>query len=636
MRPIHERMADALRIVLVLLVGAVPCLAATLSVQVDPTGVKAGDPFTLTVSVEDGTVEKVDLPRLDGLESMPGVDSMTFAFTGGTLITTTTRKYQFIAAQAGDFTIPPFDVTLKGGTTLRSQALKFHVADGGDSPGANTAGSTNTAEIRAGPVVLPPVNPTASADQAGATPGASPDAPATAAATAPRDKDDGPAKVYMVITPQATDAYAGELVPLRIDFYIRQEANADQDSLPTIKGSNFLMNDFAVRGHASLALVEGMPYECDTFLTAIAAPKSGDFPLAVERDTYWVKSAATNDIDPLGFTKSTNLAHGTITSNQFTMHVHSLPDEGRPENFSGAVGEFAVSSDAQPATVAMGEPVTLTFGITGSGNFDYVHCPVLADDAHWKAYAATSTITFTDEERTQGTKTFEQLVMPEENGNVPLPRATFSYFNTRLKQYVTVPINLPTVAVTGAMPIPTATASAPSVGVEISVKPVVADDFLPNRVDLGDTQSNMSPVYQKPWFWILQGVFVALPLLGLLVFFVRRRMFAGQENAESVSRRRSLRQEQSTMADAVRQGDARAFFVAARHAVQLQLGTQWALSPEAITLGEIRRRDPSLAETLTPFFAQTDEVIYSARPSMNIDLAHWDRITRELLQLQAA
>jgi len=90
------------------------------------------------------------------------------------------------------------------------------------------------------------------------------------------------------------------------------------------------------------------------------------------------------------------------------------------------------------------------------------------------------------------------------------------------------------------------------------------------------------------------------------------------------------------MADAVRQGDARAFFVAARHAVQLQLGTQWALSPEAITLGEIRRRDPSLAETLTPFFAQTDEVIYSARPSMNIDLAHWDRITRELLQLQAA
>ena len=68
----------------------------------------------------------------------------------------------------------------------------------------------------------------------------------------PRDKDGGPAKVFIIITPETADVFVGQSVPLRIDFYIREEANADQNSLPTIKGSDFLMNDFSVRGHASL------------------------------------------------------------------------------------------------------------------------------------------------------------------------------------------------------------------------------------------------------------------------------------------------------------------------------------------------------------------------------------------------
>jgi hypothetical protein len=121
----------------------------------------------------------------------------------------------------------------------------------------------------------------------------------------------------MILTPQSTTAYVGEMVPLRIDFYIRQEANADQDSLPTIKGSDFLMNDFTVRGHESMTILENESYEIDTFLSAFAAPKSGDFPLAMERDTYWVKAVTASGMDPFGFTRNTNLGHGTIARNSW-------------------------------------------------------------------------------------------------------------------------------------------------------------------------------------------------------------------------------------------------------------------------------------------------------------------------------
>ena len=91
------------------------------------------------------------------------------------------------------------------------------------------------------------------------------------------------------------------------------------------------------------------------------------------------------------------------------------------------------------------------------------------------------------------------------------------------------------------------------------------------------------------------------------------------------------------MTEAVRRGDAVAFFVAARHAIQLQLASRWNLKPEAITMGEIRGRDAHLAETLEPLFAQADEVIYSGRASGNLDLAAWEhRVRSELLQPQPA
>ena len=91
------------------------------------------------------------------------------------------------------------------------------------------------------------------------------------------------------------------------------------------------------------------------------------------------------------------------------------------------------------------------------------------------------------------------------------------------------------------------------------------------------------------------------------------------------------------MTDAVRRDDARAFFLAARHAIQLQLGAQWKVNPEALTLGEIRSRDPQLAETLEPLFTQAGEVIYSGQPSTGLDLARWEqRVRTELLQPQPA
>jgi hypothetical protein len=405
------------------------------------------------------------------------------------------------------------------------------------------------------------------------------------------------------------------------------------------------MNDLSFRPNNEERLVMNEAYRCESWITAISAPKSGDFPLHMERDSYWVKSITGsgpgNGLAPFSFlqlfSRRANLAHEQIASNQVTIHVHALPTEGRPSNFTGAIGQLKVTGDAQPGSLAVGEPVTLRFTVSGEGNFDYVRCPALPDDPAWKTYVPSSKTNYLDESRTRAVKTFEQAVIPQKNGNVPLPMASFSYFDPDTKQYVTVPVALPEITVTGS-PTPLAS-TAPSGGSDSTAASATppAAGFLPNRLEIGSPRTSLTPIYLQPWFWGVQVGFISLPLVGALLLFLRSRSAPDNGRAERALRQRSLHHEEDAMAEAVRRGDALAFFVAARHAIQLQLGSQWKLKAEAITMGEIRERDPHLAETLEPLFAQADEVIYSGEASPGLDLAHWEhRVRTELLQSQPA
>ena len=621
--------------------------AATLTQQIDPPEVNVGDQVVITLTVQNGSMDNLQLPPVDGLQVVGTRSATNITVVNGTLSKATSFNFAVIARHPGDLTIPAFELRTQEGDLLHARPMKLHVLGNGSpstniapesaapSPASPPAPTTNAPVNPNGPVVMPPTN----AATAAAPPGNGTPATTTGSNPAPpRDKDGGPAKVFMIITPQTTDAYVGQSIPLRIDWFIRLDVNYEQNSLPTIKGSDFLMNSFTTRGHVSEGLLENEQYGRETWITAISAPKSGDFPLSMERDSYWIKSIANNGPDPFSgfFNRQPDLAHEPIPSNQVIVHVHALPTEGRPAHFTGAIGQFAVTGDAQPASVALGEPASLYFSVSGEGNFDYVRCPALPDDPAWKAYIPSSSINYRDESHTHAVKTFQQAVIPQKNGNVPLPAARFSYFDPATKQYVTVPIALPTITVTGSAAPPASAALAGGEDSATRALPPRANELAPNRLEFGSLQTDLTPVYRRPWFWIVQGGLVSLPLLGALFLLLRSRSAPDDDRVGRALRRRSLQQEEDAMAEAVRRGDALAFFVAARHAIQLQLGAQWNLKPEALTLGEIRGRDPQLAETLEPLFVQADEVIYSGRASSKVDLAQWESRVRELLQPQPA
>jgi hypothetical protein len=624
----------------ILVLGALSCRAAsTLSQEITPTEANVGDQVSVAITVQGGDIKRQDssgmysmpsyavaLPTVNGLQWSPSLMAQTVNENGSV---STTLTFTLTVTRAGDFTIPTFAVPLDDGTTLHTKPMKLHVAGDATSPAPASSSapppSLSTSSTN-GPVVMPPV--------VGPTPPPGTDTDATPALTVPLGSDGQPAKVFMVITPDTTDAYVGQSIPLRIEWFILGTAYADQNSLPTIKGSDFLMKDLAPRFREDPFTFGDQQYTRQIWLTAISAPKSGDIPLQMERDSYWAKSFE-NITDMFGNIVGLrpNLAHELIPSNLLTIHVHPLPTEGRPEHFTGAIGQFTVNATAQPDPLAveLGEPVILTFSVSGAGNFDYVRCPRLASDPAWKSYVPTSKTDYEDEAHTQGTKTFTESVIPKQGGTLPLPPAEFSYFDPATKHYVTIPLSLPSVIVTGSE---IASSPAPTDVASDTAAPPPAGGFLPNRVVLGSLQSSLEPVYGQTWYWAVQGGLTLALAAAALVAFLTSRVKPDDGLAERLRHQLSLQQEQQAMAEAVRDRKALAFFLAARHAIQLQLGARWHLNPEALTLGEIRQRDPDLAETLAPLFTQADEVIYSGGTGGNFDLAHWERHVRELLQPQ--
>ena len=583
----------------------------------------------VTLTITGGTIGGVQFPEVDGLSHGGTRMQVKSGDENGGTETSVELAFALIPMRPGDFTLPAFDIHTQEGDTLHVKPMKLHVVATGNQPVILNA--TPAQSPPAGPVVMPPPNaapPSPSADPNAS--GSSADAPV------PRDKDGSLAKVFLIITTQTTNAYVGQAVGMEIDFFIREDVYADQNSLPTIKGSDFLMNSFVTRGHNSRIILENEQYIRETWITAISAPKSGDFPLDMERDTYWIKGYKNTPVTSFFggvFGRQADLAHEMVSSNHLTMHILPLPDEGRPAHFTGAIGQFIVSGEAQPASVNIGEPVTLRYEVRGEGNFDYVRCPALADDPAWKTYTPRSGTNYLEESRRQAVKTFEQSVIPRVRGNVPLPAATFSYFDPAAKHYVTVPIKLPEIVVSGSST-PLAE-SAPNPGTEVTSVAATpkADYFQPNRLELGELQTSLVPAYRHAWFWAVQTALIALPMAGVLMLFIRARTAPDAGLAARQLRERSVHAEQDAMSAAVTRHDAPGFFLAARHAVQLQLGAQWNTPPEALTLGEIRRRDPELAERLAPFFAQADEVIYSGRATPGLNLSEWDRRVRaELLQ----
>src|SRR5262249_57567617 len=111
--------------------------------------------------------------------------------------------------------------------------------------------------------------------------------------------------------------------------------------------------------------------------------------------------------------------------------------EGQPAGFDTAsVGKLTLATRADRTKVAVGEAVTLTVEIRGTGNIRNVRPPALPALAGWKSYEPKVNVSLDAGEAISGVKTVEILLLPEHPGTTILPALELATFDPETKTYV--------------------------------------------------------------------------------------------------------------------------------------------------------------------------------------------------------
>lgn len=597
---------------------------ATVTATIDPAEISLGDSTQLTVTVSGGASQPT-VPRVDGLEIIGVGESTQISIVNGSITQNSSRTFSVTPQQAGTFTIPAL---VSGDAKSEPLTLKVDAGSGGTTQTAPApAQQPQTQPSGNGPVVMPPPNAN----------------PAAQAQTSPvaRGKYGS-----IEITLPKKEFYDGELAPIEIKVLISEEVQASITDLPQFTSDGFTLNTLSARPEQTEEMVDGHPYHILVWHTALTAVKPGSFTLNLSMPlTVVVPQRMPDASDPdqfnsffqnalramQGVKKQVNLSETTET-----LKVLPLPQEGRPANFSGAVGLFEAESSASPTHVNVGDPVTLTLTITGHGNFDRVSSDMLSGDANWKTYGAKTHFDPLDSVGYAGTKTFEQPVIPV-NGSVhEVPALSFSYFNPERQQYATCTTAPVPVSVTGA--IPAAPAPAPvnalasganaltAYSPSAPAPPVPAGpDLRMNQIEAGGTVTTLEPVYLSPLFLAAQ----ALPLLALvggLAFLRHRRSALHPDRTRLSAAQIAIRQQVAAMDAAMQDQQAGPFFVHARNALQQRFGQAWKMRPEAITVTDIDSRLGEAGANARTVFEMADQAVYSDLQLAEADLQQWRQV----------
>jgi hypothetical protein len=387
---------------------------------------------------------------------------------------------------------------------------------------------------------------------------------------------------YFKLVIPKKEVFVGEVVIVELQVYVREgvaNANNILASVDRFEGSLLKADNFTVlkSAHAQGRRVQvgNAIYGVATLVNAVSPVKAGTLSIGAQ-DTQLTLQMRRDPYDLFGIPRQV-----VLTAEPQTLTVLPLPKDKVPPGFNGAIGNFTLAVNAGPTTVAAGDPITVRVQIAGRGAFDSLKLPEQTTWRGFKTLPPSEKIEAPDALGIQATKTFEQVVMPE-NGDVKaLPPFYFSFFDPDKKSYQTLtsqPVPL-IVKPSVAAPVPTVAASA-SRGQDA---PPPTRDIVHIKPRIGVLAQTGPPLMRQPWFVALQGV----PLLGWLSVLAWRRRADQFANNPRLRRQRQVAQVVREGLDQLRQfasgNKSEDFFATMVHLLQEQLGERLDLPASAIT-----------------------------------------------------
>ena len=588
--------------------------AGTALQSIEPSTIPLGGSAQLTITSIGSEMASITPPMVPGLEFFAVGQTQQIQIINGVRSSRTTVIYQVTAQQAGVFSIP--------------SAL----------PGAEPVVLTVTRGTGSTPNG-PPANGSAPNGSAGSAPGGSPPPQPSSSLPADSTRQGAAGAAFVRLRLSKHNLYVGEMVPVDIQVGARDGMVASLNGPPTLNGDAFTLSKLPENPSRTEEVVDGKPFIVFTWHTALVAVKPGtltltmDTPLTVRvrtpgrPDGGFFSGSGFEDLfnDPAfqNFFGTSTQRDVTVSSAPETFTVQALPTDGRPADFSGAVGKFTVSGEISQDKAAEGDPITLRMRVSGEGDFDRVSSSMLSDADGWKSYTPTAKFKPEDDIGYRGEKIFEQPLISIQPGKRTVPEAHFSWFDPATGRYEESHTEPLSVDIT---PAPGGSSLAGGSAVSSSAAPSLAGNeaapaWRPDHPDDGrGRMGSLTPHYFQPAYMAAPPL--VLIALSMVWFWARR----GERSAKAIRLEPfmppsvdSLARELDKHAAA---GNARSFFDAARNALCRVLASKWGLTLPEVTTEEVVSRLGTESE-ISRAFTLADEAAYSDLKLTPLDFRQW-------------
>ena len=385
------------------LVGPAAASEVSVHASVHPQRAALGEALTLSIEVRGAQDTPAPALNIDGFESRYLGPSTQVSISNGQVVASVQHRYSLLTLKPGQFTLGPFSV--------EHQGRQYHTD---------------------------PLTVTIAAARPSPSPSGRPSSPAQQRPQAAN----GQSGLRLELSVPRPEVYLHERVPVTVKLYIGA-ARVSDVQYPQFSKDGFSVEPFSEPTRQRQTL-DGQTFTVLHFDTEVIPLRSGSLalgPASLQLNVLTRRRGGSPFSDPFFdrffqsdffSTFSSERRQLTLRSAPLTLSVQPLPEAGKPDTFSGAVGSFELDVTATPQDLSVGDPITVQMRISGTGNLADAAAPTFVRTDGFRTYEPLAG-------KTQGsTKSFEQVLIPQDQTLAAVPAAQFSYFDPQARRYRTL------------------------------------------------------------------------------------------------------------------------------------------------------------------------------------------------------
>jgi hypothetical protein len=278
--------------------------------------------------------------------------------------------------------------------------------------------------------------------------------------------------LFIKLDVSKTSCYVGEPIVASYKLYTRLRSESTITDAPSFNG--FSVNDLDVNSANSSGTEKynGRDYNVYTLRKAELYPLQpglitldpvvadnkvtfikADYAQAQQGDTFYDMMQGFADGTPPQ--DAVVVQDVTLKSKPVEITVKPLPEENKPADFKGTVGNFTIQSSLQKNNITTDDAGNLQIVIKGAGNIQLINAPKISWPQGMDGYDAKITDGIDKSSvPMQGSKTFTYPFTVSKAGNYTIPAVSFSYFDPASATYKTLSTQVLNIAVTKGNGIP--------------------------------------------------------------------------------------------------------------------------------------------------------------------------------------